>query len=306
MENKTELMSFVAASLASLSVLQEREKDSKMQEVISSLKSCDLPKFSNLAIYSLRTSKEFCPTGGGTTFTKILQTLDAVGFDVEWQLLNSKDYGVSQNRERVFIVGHLRGKRTRQIFPLIGDAGENPCKLQELTTNSKQGMRVYSPSGLSVTLSSQGGGLGAKTGLYGFIDLTKNGAKITQNARTLQARYDKGVTNRKGETSGIAVYPVLTPDRVNKRQNGRRFKNDGDPMFTLTAQDRHGIVIRKENIRIRKLTPLETFRLQGLPDEHYYNARAAGLSDTQLYKQAGNAVTVPVIYEIAKRLEVIE
>ena len=216
----------------------------------------------------LENVKGILSNGGGTTFTKILQTLDAVGFDVEWQLLNSKDYGVSQNRERVFIVGHLRGKRTRQIFPLIGDAGENPCKLQELTTNSKQGMRVYSPNGLSVTLSSQGGGLGAKTGLYGFIDLTKNGAKITQNARTLQARYDKGVTNRKGETSGV--------------------------------------VIQRENIRIRKLTPLETFRLQGLPDEHYYNARAAGLSDTQLYKQAGNAVTVPVIYEIAKRLEIIE
>ena len=173
-----------------------------------------------------------------------------------------------------------------------------------MTTKSKQGMRVYSPSGLSVTLSSQGGGLGAKTGLYGFIDLTKNGAKITQNARTLQARYDKGVTNRKGETSGVAVYPVLTPDRVNKRQNGRRFKDDGEPMFTLTAQDRHGIAIQKENIRIRKLTPLECFRLQGFPDKHYYNARAVGLSDTQLYKQAGNAVTVPVIYEIAKNFKI--
>lgn len=229
-----------------------------------------------------------------------------MGFDVEWQLLNSKNFGVPQNRERVFIIGHLRGKRTRQIFPFAADAGENPCKLQELTTKSKQGMRVYSPSGLSVTLSSQSGGLGGKTGLYGFIDLAKSGAKITQNARTLQARYDKGVTNRKGETSGVVVYPVLTPDRINKRQNGRRFKDDGEPMFTLTAQDRHGVAIRKENIRIRKLTPLECFRLQGFPDEHYYNARAEGLSDTQLYKQAGNAVTVPVIYEIAKRLEVKE
>lgn len=252
----------------------------------------------------LENVKGILSNGGGTTFTRILQTLDAVGYDCEWQLLNSKDFGVPQNRERVFIIGHLRGKRTRQIFPLAANAGENPCKLQELTTKSKQGMRVYSPSGLSVTLSSQGGGLGAKTGLYGFIDLTKNGAKITQNARTLQARYDKGVTNRKGETSGVAVYPVLTPDRVNKRQNGRRFKDDGEPMFTLTAQDRHGIAIQKENIRIRKLTPLECFRLQGFPDKHYYNARAVGLSDTQLYKQAGNAVTVPVIYEIAKNFKI--
>ena len=114
-------------------------------------------------------------------------------------------------------------------------------------------------------------------------------------------------------------------------------------MFTLTAQDRHGVLVRHtddgfhlarndekkssiqgthvtypegrshclgtshvpmtiEGVRIRKLTPLECFRLQGFPDEHFHNAKAAGVSDSQLYKQAGNAVTVNVVYEIAKRL----
>ena len=93
--------------------------------------------------------------------------------------------------------------------------------------------------------------------------------------------------------------PVLTPDREEKRQNGRRFKRGGEPMFTLTAQDKHGIY---DGVRIRKLTPLECFRLQGFPDEHFYNAKKAGVSDSQLYKQAGNSVTVNVIEAIASRL----
>lgn len=111
------------------------------------------------------------------------------------------------------------------------------------------------------------------------------------------------MTNRIGECSGVAYLPCLAPDRIEKKQNGRRFKNNGEPMFTLTAQDRHGIAILQEGkFMIRRLTPLECFRLQGFPDSHYYRAKRAGISDTQLYKQAGNSVTVPVVYEIAKRL----
>src|SRR5699024_4053090 len=99
------------------------------------------------------------------------------------------------------------------------------------------------------------------------------------------------------------VRPVLTPDRMEKRQNGRRFKEDGEESFTLTSQDRHGVA---EGIppkyRISKLTPLECWRLQGFPDEAHETVKQAGLSDSQRYKQAGNAVTVHVIEAIAKRL----
>lgn len=58
----------------------------------------------------------------------------------------------------------------------------------------------------------------------------------------MQARYNKGIANHKAEVSGVAI-PVLTPDRAEKRQNGRRFKENGEPMFTLTSQDRHGVAI---------------------------------------------------------------
>lgn len=119
-----------------------------------------------------------------------------------------------------------------------------------------QGYRVYDPLGLSSTLAGEAGGIGAKTGLYAI--------------------------------------PVLTPSRAQKRQNGRRFKEDGDPAFTLTGQDLHGIY---DGARIRRLTPTECERLQGFPD-----GWTEGISDTQRYKCLGNAVTVNVVHEIAKRL----
>lgn len=106
-----------------------------------------------------------------------------------------------------------------------------------------------------------------------------------------------------GREPKVLVEPCLTPDRVNKRQNGRRFKNNDEPSFTLTAADRHGILLSNgKTYVIRKLTPLECWRLQGFSDEQFYKAKEAGVSNSQLYKQAGNAVTVPIVEAIAERL----
>ena len=139
-----------------------------------------------------------------------------------------------------------------------------------------------------------------------LVDLCPENPKITDTARCIQARYNRGVSNRDGENSGIlSVQPIITPMKEKVRQNGRRIKESGGDMFTVTASDRHGLVIYngKEH-RIRRLTPRECWRLQGFPDWAFDNAAALN-SDNQLYKQAGNSVTVPVIYEIAKRLEAV-
>ncbi|WP_313893878.1 DNA cytosine methyltransferase [Psychrobacillus sp.] len=319
----------------------------------------------------------------GNTFGTILHTLDELGYDCEWQVLNSKNFGVPQNRERVFIIGHLRGTSRSEVFPFRGE-NETPISIAGyLSEGYKDVNYVLNPKGIAKCLLTMGGG------------------------------------NREPKV----VVPVLTPDRAEKRQNGRRFKEDGEEMFTLTSQDRHGILLSEPKIlddqgrtnkdhkikdiaptlraeshgnepkvvvmgnvnpsgngmngqvyssnglsptittnkgegnkiaireatkkgfaeaepgdsvnyslpnsetrrgrvgkcvantldtgcqqgvvtnelKIRKLTPRECWRLQGFPDWAFERAAVVN-SDSQLYKQAGNSVTVNVIYEIAKRL----
>ena len=263
----------------------------------------------------------------GNTFEIILSALDELGYNVEWENINSKNFGVPQNRERVFIIGHLRGERTRRIFPLGGES-------QSISSQSVVKIGNVNPSG---------------NGMNGEV-YQADGLAPT-------------LTTNKGEGQKIAI-PVLTPDRMDKRQNGRRFKSDGEPMFTLTAQDKHGILIAgklpgnhdqnsrvydtnglaptlstmqgggqepkiiqrghgynqggehdiaptltsnsyqennylSDGFRIRKLTPRECWRLQGFPDWAFDKAQEVN-SNSQLYKQAGNSVTVNVIAAIAK------
>lgn len=163
----------------------------------------------------------------------------------------------------------------------------------------RQGDRVYAGNGLSCTLTSSAGGFAGNTGLY-FMDMNTE-PKITELARCITARQDSGISNHRGEHSGVLELTdgpraFLTPDREKIRQQGRRMKEPDEPMFTLTAQDRHGIYYHG---RIRKLTPLECWRLQGFTDEQFFRARnGAKLSDARLYKMAGNAVSVPVIREV--------
>ena len=319
----------------------------------------------------------------GATFETILRTLDELGYDAEWQVLNSKNFGVPQNRERVFIIGHLRERSTRTIFPLSGNDKATDCKQPKIKKVGNIRKKGKSQSGDVVSVDSL--------------------------APTLCS------TTTQKDPLKIAI-PVLTPERPEKRQNGRRFKSDGEPMFTLTSQDRHGIVVAgklpgnhdqnsrvydtdglaptlstmqgggqepkiiqrghgynqggehdiaptltsnsyhdnnvlkiteatsqgyteatigdsvnlshpnsktrrgrvgkqiantlltgesqgvvEPDFRIRKLTPRECWRLQGFPDWAFDKAQEVN-SNSQLYKQAGNSVTVNVIAEIAKRL----
>jgi DNA (cytosine-5)-methyltransferase 1 len=328
----------------------------------------------------------------GRTFETIIRTMDELGYDAEWQVFNSKNFGVPQNRERVFIIGHLRGTSGREVFPIFGANSETVAKditdgadiAHSLDANYKnqhpndhgsrtmvvkqignfmptktrdnpnQG-RVYDTSGIAPRLTKMDGGGREPYVIIGkdgretqqlckldkpFVDgkfMSMNGSATgikdigAETAGTITARYYKGL-GANGDNA-VIVQPVLTPDRQEKRQNGRRFKDDGEEMFTLTAQDRHGAAISydlkapqsttrrgaiknertgaldtqcnigvSQNAHIRRLTPRECFRLQGFPDWAYDRAKTAGVSDSQLYKQAGNSVTVNVIYEIAKRL----
>ena len=397
----------------------------------------------------------------GLDYLSILSEMDRLGYDIEWQNINSKWF-VPQNRERIYTIGHLRRFGRAKILPVTGTDGENSIQQlghKEAERENPNAYRVYSPNGLSPCLGTmQGGEREPSIAFPCFVDMTiEKGVNLTENARTLCARYQKGMTNHEGTTSGIAIkiieevnssqdgqvhdisgiakchsaghnnspkiaIPVLTPDRAKKRQNGRRFKENGEPMFTLTEQDRHGIGVNisghnvigitdtcnclnandqrkvfgakqertmvalkikeatkqghaeacegdsinlsmpnsktrrgrvghqiaqtldtscnqgvpiilmgdepnftdKNNgiyvemsegfmvyaiwyekeqcyIAIRKLTPKECFRLQGWTDDYFERAAFIN-SDSQLYKQAGNSVTVQVISAIGERL----
>lgn len=386
----------VSDSRVKISALQESRQDLKAEkEADCFLKLCDcLPVVKKKIVlngYSLKMLRIYLVLGGGFDFLRVLLEMEQVGYFAEWQVLNSKDFGVPQNRERVFIVGHLGAGCGREVFPLCPTDGENTCKLQEVTIGQSQGNRVYKTSGLSCTLSSNGGGAGAKTGLYTvspptqkFIDLTENRAELTDTARCLQARYNKGYSTRRGECSGVVVAQtpitigkdttkggegmksihikeagietagclvardykgvrngtaaVITEPKIEVVGNinhcghgiaikeatkkGYTIAEDGDSVNvgmpdsttrrgrvgrqianTLTCTNEMGVV---DGIRIRRLTPKECWRLQGFPDEYIDKAKATGVSDTQLYKQAGNAVTVNVARAIGEKLKEIE
>ncbi|HAO5767171.1 TPA: DNA cytosine methyltransferase [Listeria monocytogenes] len=285
----------------------------------------------------------------GITFETILRKMDEAGYDAEWDCLNACQFGVPQSRERIFLIGHSRKGCRRKVFPL------ERCNEQVNLERINKINRINNHSQVLFPESEEA---------FSFVQKT-------------------------------TCIPVLSPEREEKRQNGRRFKTQGEPAFTLTAQDRHGIILSSEpkskvllegninpsskgmngnvfsdeglsptittnkgeglkirireatkkgyaeaakydginlsmpesetrrgrvakqmtstldtgcqqgvvveEIRIRKLTPRECWRLQGFPD-WAFDAAAKVNSNSQLYKQAGNSVAVPVIVAIAENL----
>lgn len=299
----------------------------RVMYLVGKLKEEDKPTY-----LFIENVKNLLSVNGGWDFARLLIEMDRAGYDAEWQVLNSKDFGVPQNRERCFIVGHLRDRGSAEVFPIEGTGRENSVSLKLfgcINGRNSQRERVYDSGGLSPTISTVPG----------------------------------------GNTEPKIAIPVLTPDRAEKRQNGRSFKDDGEPMFTLTGQDRHGVAIKVKEatkqgyaecrvgvdtvnlsvpgsktrrgrvgkeiantldtscnqgifvqvseelvvhavwyekyqcyIAIRKLTPKECFRLQGWSDDYFEKAQFVN-SDSQLYKQAGNGVTVSVIEVIARKIK---
>ena len=295
----------------------------------------------------------------GNTFRTIIQTISELGYDVQWMVLNSKFFGVPQNRERVFIIGSLRGEPRPEILPF----GKDGVKYDEESTLQKT-------RDISKCIT-------ARYWKQGQSDQYINDIQCFQKHKSQHSRvYEtEGISPTLAGASKLSgdctpkIRAVLTPARANKRQNGKRMKENGEPSFTLTGQDVHGVAIMdlynhtesseicptlkdpchndrrvrefqpaqlvnknrakkpynpddremkikvrdddtsytvksathefmvKQKMRIRRLTPIEYERLQGFPDNW-----TEGVSDTQRYKQMGNAVTVNVIQAIAEKL----
>jgi DNA (cytosine-5)-methyltransferase 1 len=229
---------------------------------------------------------------------KMVNQLVNNNIDTEHLNIENKDFS---NTLRVGGGKSLTEKHSFDMIKIVGN-----------TNPSGNGMNgnVFDANGISPTLSTNKGE-GIKVGTWrthkdgqGFREC-EDGTCPTIPARAREDGSGQPVIKVKSATSkgyeedtscnqGVCI-PVLTPDRVEKRQNGRRFKEDGEEMFTITTQDRHGIY---NGYRIRRLTPRECFRLMDFPDDFDFSC----VSDSQAYKQAGNSIVVKMLEIIIKRL----
>ena len=269
----------------------------------------------------------------GITFETIISTLDELGYNVEWEVLNSKDFGVPQNRGRVFIIGHLRGECTRRVFPLSGE--NQPTNSQSVikignVNPSGNGMNgeVYQADDLAPTLTTNKGE-GQKIAIksntikqFGVLQPNFNQCGVIYEtdgiAPTIRAYQGGGLEpkiiqrghgyNQGGEHD---IAPTITSNSYQENNLVKIIdfynKITKDEVGTLTSSGggstvRAGSFGVTDGCRIRKLTPRECWRLQGFPDWAFDKAQKVN-SNSQLYKQAGNSVTVSVIAAIAKEFK---
>lgn len=204
----------------------------------------------------------FISSNEGRDFFDALNTIQSVGYEFEWQILNSRDFGVPQHRKRVYIIGHFGGITGRQVFPFRSTSELSCSQIGELTEIEGHDYlkRVYDEDGISPAVGTFQGG-----NQEHFIAVTNDHGEIRARkpqSTCLDANYHKGLDKHNQRTAIASI----------------------------------------ENKNIRRLTPLECWRLQGFPD-HAFEQASKTNSDTQLYKQAGNSVTVNVIESIGKRLK---
>jgi DNA (cytosine-5)-methyltransferase 1 len=298
----------------------------------------------------------------GWDFAEVLNTLSEAGYNLWWQVLNAKYFGVPQNRERIFIVGFRDRRPPEVFFEPTGSTTDNELQGQP-TANTLRARYNQNLSKGSYIIEDQQQAqevISALTATYYKGDSAKHYAErgnrtlllnnnllklphYPQEAKPIELTKNKSMAERVyslegsaislrgngggygGKTGLYAVQAVLTPNRETKRQNGRRFKNPEEPMFTLTGQDIHGVGFTRfingnivptltatkdkgsaytpllvEQTKIRRLTPRECERLMSWPDDWLCwgideNGSKVEISDTQRYKMAGNGVVSNVV-----------
>lgn len=267
--------------------------------------------------------KNLLSIDNGWGFARVLFELDEAGYDAEWQLLNSKNFGVPQNRERVFIVGHLRNRSGGKVFPIGRSDKESnneiivsgyvrPSKIKDRTrildTNGIcQGLRATNykdPPKINVV--KQIGNIG-KSESFGGNPISGINPSCLRIAPTLTTCGGGNLEPKILCSKDMRIGKIQPKDRdYNKKGRQREevieYRSDNVAPSCLANVN---TTVVSNGFRIRKLTPKECFRLQGFPDEYFERAASVN-SNSQLYKQAGNAVTVNVTYEIGKKLMEIE
>lgn len=244
---------------------------------------CRIIKIKKPRLILLENVKGLLSHDDGRTFIAIIAALDELGYDCQWQVLNSKDFGVPQNRERIFVVGHLRGSRRPQVFP-ITQSGKVHTKAQQ-GSGETIAPCLHAASGgpdvndlfVEIPEATRGGYAVARLG--DSINLSVMGSK------TRRGRVGKGVAQTLD--TGMQQYTIYQKPRGKSRGGAHAIA----PAMTGKSYEHNN------TLALRRLTPRECERLQGFPDDW-----TAGVSDTQRYKVCGNAVTTNVVRAIIQKM----
>lgn len=243
-----------------------------------------IAKYKRPRLLFLENVKGLLSHDGGRTFNTIIATLDELGYDLQWQVLNSKNHGVPQNRERVFIIGHFRGTPRPEVFPFTETNGATNEGFEPGDSKVASALRSRYGNGTGSHIAQMNNPKHSNNRVYGDKGLSPS-------LNTMQGgnRQPKIVASR-------GRNPANPSDRTTGSPTEQRLEiNESGTSNTLTNVQKDNWVL--EESRIRRLTPMECERLQGFPD-----GWTAGISDSQRYKCLGNAVTVNVIRDIALKL----
>jgi len=264
----------------------------------------------------------------GRDFAAILQEFtDLGGYRCEWQLLNTS-WVLPQNRERVYLVGYSTkpGRNWRGVFPIGGSDGKNNGKRIEVVgdrgTGGQQGA-IYGDHGLAPCINAHSSNdpvkiketLKVKSATKQGYEEAQEGDSINlsnPNSETRRGRVGKGKgkaqTLDTGANQGV-VQPVQIGQSTKTfaHKSGTLVGKEGQDAFTIRSSNPNGV--KDQSYRIRRLTPIECERLQGFPDNHtaygIYDGEVKKMSNTQRYKQCGNAVTVDIVALVAEAVKPI-
>lgn len=223
-------------------------------------------------------------------FKIVLDTLDEMGYNNYWQVLNAKDYGIPQNRERVFVVSVRKDIDKGEFnFPKPFNLEKKLADMLEQEVDEK-----YYLDGKYETISKVNDNYSLLCG--GII-----GKMHDVSRRVYSSEYVAPTLHTCGGGNlepKVAVGTIIEDFYRNREE---RIYRDASPVIRA---DRQGLKTIDADLRIRKLTPKECWRLMGFDDKDVEKAQAVGISNTQLYKQAGNSIVVNVLMEIFKQLHI--
>ena len=242
--------------------------------------------------------KNLLSVNGGWDFARLLVELDRGGYDAEWQTLDSKNFNVPQHRERVFIVGRFRGRGRSEVLPVPEPNGENCVHQIGMDGTSRRKnhnqYRLYGVSGLSPTLNKMDGG-GREPHIPIPVVCLDPKYKCLEGG---MREYEEETPTLTSRDYKDPLQVIVATDNRSKENNGGVYAKvaDGTTVYAIwyAKQQRY--------VAIRKLTPKECFRLQGWSDDYFHKAELMN-SNSQLYKQAGNGVTVNVIRAVAEKMK---